>query len=57
MKNNFITVVYHSGKEDLKELITKLVVMKISREEKVIDYNNNDVHITTIPKENEEGIV
>ena len=45
MKNNTISVVYHSGKEDLKELMTKLVIIKVS---------NNDIYSNTFHNKEKE---
>jgi len=54
VKNNSVIVLYHTGKEDLKELMTKLVLIKISREEKVREYNK-DIKTTVTSNENREG--
>ncbi|MBC8061401.1 MAG: hypothetical protein H7Y18_12160 [Clostridiaceae bacterium] len=51
MKNNTITVVYHSGKEDLKELMIKLVKVKITSQQKLIKNYNYNSYKATIKNE------
>jgi len=45
-----IVVTFHSGKEDLNELMTRLVLLKVTNELN-LEKSYNNIHTTTVHRE------